>query len=83
MSPLFAFLNIGAAMAMIRTELGSDALILGTRPTEGGVEVTAALEPTPEPIAPLPDPKRVSALRWHGVPEELIELLQPEDLANA
>src|SRR4051812_43519622 len=75
--------NIGAAMAMVRTELGPDALILGTRAIDGGVEVTAALEPAPQRIAPLPDPKRVAALRWHGVREELIERLQPDDLARA
>jgi flagellar biosynthesis protein FlhF len=75
--------NIGAAMAMVRTELGPDALILGTRPVDGGVEVTAALEPASQPIAPLSDPKRVAALRWHGVPEKLIEPLQPDDLARA
>ena len=30
------------AMAILRTELGEDAVILGTRRVSGGVEVTAA-----------------------------------------
>ena len=44
--------NIGAAMAMVRDELGPDALILANRAIEGGVEVTAALEDTPAPAEP-------------------------------
>ena len=36
--------NIGAAMTMVRTELGPDALILATRAVNDGIEVTAALE---------------------------------------
>ena len=44
--------NIGAAMAMIRDELGPDALILANRAVDGGVEITAAHEqPQPEPTA--------------------------------
>lgn len=36
--------NIGAAMAMVRDELGPDALILANRAVDGGVELTAAEE---------------------------------------
>jgi flagellar biosynthesis GTPase FlhF len=37
--------TVAAAMALVRAEFGSDALILSTRRAGGGVEVTAALEP--------------------------------------
>src|SRR3954465_931006 len=63
--------NIGAAMAMVRSELGLDALILATRPADGGVEVTAALEQPQPPSAPLPDPALEAARERHGVPERL------------
>jgi flagellar biosynthesis protein FlhF len=72
--------NIGAAMAMVRTELGPDALILATRPAEDGVEITAALEPESHVSAPLPDPHRAAILRWHGVPGELVDALASPDL---
>ncbi len=38
---------------MVRSELGADAVILGSRRTSGGVEVTAALE-APEPAIAAP-----------------------------
>ncbi len=44
--------NIGAAMAMVRAELGPDALILTNRVVAGGVEVTAALEDAPALLDP-------------------------------
>jgi flagellar biosynthesis protein FlhF len=72
--------NIGAAMAMVRTELGPDALILGTRQTDGGVEVTAAVEPAPQPAAAVEHPARAAMLRWHGVPDGLVEVLARADL---
>ncbi len=56
--------NIGAAMAMVRDELGPDALILANRAVEGGVELTAAHEhpqsdpTTPQPAAPVEWPTR-------------------------
>ncbi len=62
--------SVAAAMALVRAELGDDALILTTRRTAEGVEVTAALEPAPAPITP-PDPARLAALRFHGVPAPL------------
>ena len=47
--------NIGAAMAMVRDELGPDALILANRSVDGGVELTAAHEsPQSEPATPEP-----------------------------
>ncbi len=36
--------NMGAAMAMVRDELGPEALILASRDVDGGVELTAAQE---------------------------------------
>jgi flagellar biosynthesis protein FlhF len=47
--------NIGAAMAMVRDELGPDALILANRAIDGGVELTAAQEfPPPDSTAVSP-----------------------------
>ncbi|MDP9097137.1 MAG: GTP-binding protein [Pseudomonadota bacterium] len=41
---IYQALNISAAMAMVRDELGPDALILANRTVDGGVELTAAQE---------------------------------------
>ena len=41
---LFRAAEMTAAMALIRAELGVDALILSSRRVPEGVEVTAALE---------------------------------------
>ena len=49
---VFTAPRMAEAMAMVRSELGADAVILGSRRTAGGVEVTAALE-APE-FAPSP-----------------------------
>ncbi|HQU03018.1 MAG TPA: flagellar GTP-binding protein FlhF, partial [Acetobacteraceae bacterium] len=37
--------SMNEAMAMLRAELGDDALILGSRRVGAGVELTAALDP--------------------------------------
>jgi len=54
---LFRASGMAEAMALVRAELGGDALILGTRRVAGGIEVTAALEPAgavlPEPLEQL------------------------------
>ena len=42
---LFLARNMTEAMAQIREELGEEAVILESRRTARGVEVTAALEP--------------------------------------
>ena len=52
---LFRAPRMAEAMAMVRAELGEEAVILGSRRVGGGVEVTAALE-APEPVLILPDP---------------------------
>jgi flagellar biosynthesis protein FlhF len=75
---------IAQAMAQVRAELGDDALILATRCVGGGVEVTAAVEPQDQPPAPVrPDPVRLAALDFHGVPLALRIALQQGQLAAA
>ncbi len=64
-------LAMAEAMAQVRRELGEEALILTARRVTGGVEVTAALEPETEPAPPAPEPARLAALDFHGVPREL------------
>lgn len=71
------------AMARIRTELGPDALIVSTRRVAGGVEVTAALEPNPEPLPRQKDPQLLAALAYHGVPETLRAAFGAGDLPQA
>lgn len=69
---IFRAATVAAAMTQVRAELGADALILATRRVGGGVEMTAALEPTAVvPELPPPDPAQLEALRWHGVPAPL------------
>lgn len=62
------------AMALVRSELGLDALILASRRVADGVEITAALEPEEEAAA-LPDPALAARLAWHGVPAGLADRL--------
>lgn len=45
--------NIGVAMAMVRDDLGPDALILANRIVDGGVELTAAQDHPADPIEPV------------------------------
>jgi len=54
--------NMAAAMDAVRAELGGDALILATRRTRDGVEVTAGVEAAPAPALP-PMPVEVAAPR--------------------
>ena len=75
--------TIAAALALMRAELGSEALILGSRRVQGGVELTAALEAAAPPPARLPDPARLAALRWHGVPEPLAAILAQDELTKS
>ena len=69
---LYRAASVPEAMAKVRTEMGVDALIVGTRRVSDGVEVTAALEADEKPV---PTPGRVAALRFHGVPEPLFSAL--------
>ncbi|CAH2600391.1 Flagellar biosynthesis protein FlhF [Rhodovastum atsumiense] len=65
------------AVALIRSELGPDAVILETRPVTGGVEVTTVVEPSP------PAPQRAQALLWHNLPADLARRLQTGPLPFA
>jgi flagellar biosynthesis protein FlhF len=72
--------RMGEAMAALRTELGEDAVILGTRRVAGGVEVTAALESgDDEPLVIAPDAPHAApipaALRRHNLPAALAQRL--------
>ena len=66
---LFRAAGMAEAMALVRADLGPDALILNSRTVPGGIEITAALEPEEEPLRS--DPARLAGLTWHGVPREL------------
>lgn len=79
---LFRAPTVAAAMSQVRAAFGADALILGTRHLPDGVEVTAALEPDHAAPAP-PDPARLAALRFHGVPEGLHPALDHGSLEDA
>lgn len=79
--------SMASALRTVRAELGPDALILSSRRTRGGVEVTAACEPMEEeglplPLEPLrvppertgprrPPPAGADGLARHGVPAAL------------
>lgn len=75
---------LAEAMRQLRQDMGPDALILATRKSGEGVEVTACLEaPAPAPAAPPPpDPVRLRLLGWHGLPRDLAELLAAGPLAE-
>lgn len=78
---LFRAAGMAEAMALVRADLGPDALILNSRTVPGGIEITAALEPEQEPLRS--DPARLAGLTWHGVPRELHPALAHGDLAAA
>jgi flagellar biosynthesis protein FlhF len=76
--------NIGAAMAMVRDELGPDALILAHRTVDGGVELTAAHEDpaaVTEPLEPAAEPSH-SPQPWRTRTSSAISLTS-SDLARA
>lgn len=72
---VFRAARMADAMAECRQALGPDALILSTRRTASGVEVTAALEPAEEPLPPPPPPAPTPALpdplARHNIPPPL------------
>ena len=66
--------RMAEAMALLREELGAEAIILGTRRVAHGVEVTAALEPEePLLIPPMtaPAPPAAGPLGFHNLPPAL------------
>ncbi len=72
--------NIGAAMTLVRDELGPDALILASRQIDGGFEITAAHEHALPPLGLAAPPDHDAALRWHGVTPALASRLSGGDL---
>jgi flagellar biosynthesis protein FlhF len=73
---LYRARSVTEAMAQVRAELGADALILSTRRTAAGIELTAALDPEYDPPAPPPPPPpSTAALTWHGLPPEVAATL--------
>src|SRR5690242_5836832 len=81
---LYQAAGMAEAMARVRSEMGADALILATRRVADGVEVTAAVEPEePATLPSAPDPARLSALHFHGIPKALHAALQSGALAEA
>jgi flagellar biosynthesis protein FlhF len=72
---VFRATRMAEAMALLRGELGAEAVILGTRRVAGGVEVTAALEPEEPvlipPLAPTPAPAGSGPLGFHNLPAAL------------
>ena len=79
---LFRAPTVTEAMAQVRAELGAEALILSTKPTADGVELTAALELSGEPEPPKP-PSAPLTLDFHGIPGAILKRLQPWDLAGS
>jgi flagellar biosynthesis protein FlhF len=71
------------AMTLIRAELGTDALILGTRRVSDGVEITAAINREPLTAPAAHDPERAQLLAWHGVPASQAAALQGGTLEAA
>ncbi len=77
--------RMAEAMALLREELGADAIILATRRTASGVEITAALEPEePVLIPPGPAPTPVQGpLAFHNAPATLAAVLARAPLDQA
>ena len=77
---LYRAATISQAMAQVRADLGSEALILSSRRVAGGVEITAALEPEEASLPPQLDTG--AAFRFHGLTEELCTALAGCDLVQ-
>ncbi|WP_424814654.1 GTP-binding protein [Roseococcus sp. YIM B11640] len=79
---VFKARNATLALAEAREELGEDAVVLATRRTAHGVEITAAVEAAePEFILPDPAPVPPSAeLLRHNMPTELAQRLSATPL---
>lgn len=74
--------SIGAAIAMVRDELGPDALILASQSSEHGVEVTAAHESPPLPSTDAPIQEQDVDWSWHGIPAPLAARLAEGELIS-
>jgi flagellar biosynthesis protein FlhF len=82
--------SMNEAMAMLRAELGDDALILGSRRVGAGVELTAALDPLDSKAQALEPFSRVvlppschDALASHGVPPAVMAQISGATLEDA
>ena len=88
---LYRAATTAEAMALVRDELGADALILSTRRVTQGVEITAALDQADIPELPQVPASPVEAalasvaphFAFHGVPPGLAARLAGPDLAGA
>jgi len=86
---LFRAPDMAGAMASVRAALGPEALILATRRTRGGVEITAALEWAEVALRPVVAEgggedcgPRAAALRYHGVAEGVRAAIGDAPLAD-
>ena len=81
---IFQSATVADAMRDIRAELGLDALILSTRRTRSGVEVTTGIETTAyTPDPPPAESDRQGHLTWHGLPATISAKLQTGPLPFA
>ena len=80
---IYRALAMPDAMEQVRHDLGEDALILTTRRTSGGVEVTAAVETESEPAPPPVEPHRFAALDYHRLPPAIAHKLEAGPLPFA
>ena len=80
---LYHALGMPDAMEQVRRDLGEDALILTTRRTSEGVEVTAAVEANDEPAPPAVEPHRLAALEYHRLPLAIARKLEAGPLPFA
>jgi flagellar biosynthesis protein FlhF len=84
---MFVGKTVDEAMAMVRAEMGPDAVILSTRDEDGRVEIRAAIErsfghkfaaPKFAEARPMFDETRSqlsSSLRWHGAPDGFVHMV--------
>lgn len=84
---MFVGKTVEEAMAMVRAEMGPDAVILSERDEDGRVEIRAAVDrsfghkyaaPKFSVAAPVYDETRSqlsSTLRWHGAPDGFIHMV--------
>lgn len=79
---LYRAASVKEAMALVRAELGPEALILSERRVAQGVELTAALEPGDEPPAS-ETPRPTADFAYHGVAPALSARLAGPDLQAA
>jgi flagellar biosynthesis protein FlhF len=84
---MFVGKTVDETMAMVRAEMGPDAVILSTRDEDGRVEIRAAIErsfshkfaaPKFAEVRPMFDETRSqlsSSLRWHGAPDGFVSMV--------